>query len=127
MYLTVFAVMFIGLNVKISVRVGGCPEKFPVMVAVILYVSGFHVVVLMLMNVSSVVVFSPIVVSRVVWFRLCVELVMLSVMFIASGVVFRLLASLSVMLNVGSVVSIPVVLNPARVGWMSCSMSVSFW
>jgi len=36
MYLVVFAVMFMGLNVKVSVCVGGSPEKFPVMVAVIL-------------------------------------------------------------------------------------------
>jgi len=47
----------------------------------------------MLMNSSSVVVFGFMVVSRVVWFRLCVVLVMLSVMFMANGVVFRLLAS----------------------------------
>jgi len=30
MYLVVFAVMFMGLNVKVSVRVGGWPLKFPV-------------------------------------------------------------------------------------------------
>jgi len=36
MYLTVVAVMFMGLNVNVSVRVGGCPVKFPVRVAVIL-------------------------------------------------------------------------------------------
>jgi len=36
MYFTVEVVMFMGLNVKVSVRVGGCPEKFPVSVAVIL-------------------------------------------------------------------------------------------
>jgi len=50
---------------------------------------------------------------------------MLSVRFILNGVVLRLLASLIVMLNVGSVVSIPVVLNPFSVGWMSCISSVS--
>jgi len=88
-------------------------------------VSGFHVVVLMLMNSCSVVVFSVIVISRVVWFRLCVVLVMLSVRFSANGVVLRLLASLIVMLNVGSVVSIPVVLCPLIVGWMSCMSRVS--
>jgi len=117
--------MFMGLNVNVSVRVGGWPEKFPVRVAVILYWSGCQVVVLMLMKVSSVVVFGFIVVSRVVWFRLCVALVMLSVMFIANGVVLRLLESLSVMLNVGSVGSIAVVLYPLMVGWMSCIWSVS--
>jgi len=56
----------------------------------------------MLMNSCSVVVFSVIVISRVVWFRLCVVLVMLSVRFVLNGVVLRLLASLIVMLNVGS-------------------------
>jgi len=35
-YVTVDAVMFMGLKMKVSVRVGGCPEKFPVRVAVIL-------------------------------------------------------------------------------------------
>jgi len=81
----------------------------------------------MLMKSSSMVVFSPIIVSRIVWLTLCVVLVMLSVMFIANGVVLRLLVSFSVMLIIGSVVSIPVTLTPLMVGWMSCSMSVSFW
>jgi len=36
MYLTVLAVMFMGLNVNVSVRVGGWPVKFPVRVVVIL-------------------------------------------------------------------------------------------
>jgi len=60
----------------------------------------------MLMKSSSMVVFSPIIVSRIVWLTLCVVLVMLSVMFIANGVVLRLLVSFSVMLIIGSVVSI---------------------
>ena len=81
----------------------------------------------MLMNSSVSVVFSFIVISRVVWLTLCVVLVMLSVRFSLNGVVLRLLASLIVMLNVGSVVSIAVVLCPLMVGWMFCTMSVSFW
>jgi len=117
--------MFMVLNVNVSVRVGGWPLKFPVRVAVILYWSGCQVVVLMLMNSSVSVVFSFIVISRVVWFTLCVVLVMLSVRFSLNGVVLRLLVSLSVMLNDGSVVSIAVVLCPLMVGWMSCMMSVS--
>jgi len=35
MYLTVWAVMFMGLKVNFSVSFGGCPVKFPVRVAVI--------------------------------------------------------------------------------------------
>jgi len=50
-------------------------------------VSGFQVVVLMLLKFCSSVVFCVIVISRVVWFRLCVVLVMLSVRFILNGVV----------------------------------------
>jgi len=38
-------VMFMGLNVNVSVRVGGWPLKFPVRVAIILYWSGCQVVV----------------------------------------------------------------------------------
>ena len=125
MYLTVCVVMFMGLNVNFSVRVGGWPGKFPVRVVVMVYVLGFHVVVFMVRNCSLIVVFSFIVISRVVWLTLCVVLVMLSVMFVLNGVVLRLFVSLIVMLNVGSVVSIPVVLIPLMVGWMSCIRSVS--
>jgi len=64
----------------------------------------------MLLKFCSSVVFCVIVRFRVVWFRLCVALVMLIVRFIANGVVLSELASLIVMLNAGSVVSIPVVL-----------------
>jgi len=127
MYLTVFVVMFIGLNVNFSVRVGGWPVKFPVSVVVMSYVLGFHLVVFMLRNCSLIVVFCPIVISRVVWLTLWVVLVMLSVMFVAKGVVLRLFVSLIVMLNRGSVVSIPVVLALLMVGWMSCTRSVSLW
>ena len=127
MYLTVVAVMFMGLNVNVLVSVGGCPLKFPVRVVVIWYWLGCQVVVFMLVNCSVSVLFGFIVVWRVVWFTLCVVLVMLSVMFIANGVVLRLLASVIVMLNIGSVVSIAVVLYPLMVGWMFCIWSVSLW
>jgi len=109
------------LNVVSSVSFG---PMFDESVALNLNVHGFTVM-LMLMNSSVSVVFSFIVISRVVWFTLCVVLVMLSVRFSLNGVVLRLLVSLSVMLNDGSVVSIAVVLCPLMVGWMSCMMSVS--
>jgi len=81
----------------------------------------------MLLKFCSIVVLGLIVMLRLVKFRLCVVLVMLSVMLMASGVVFRLFASLSVMLNVGSVVSIPVTLTPLMVAWMSWISSVWLW
>jgi len=90
--------MFMVLNVNVSVRVGGWPLKFPVRVAVILYWSGCQVVVLMLMNSSVSVVFSFIVISRVVWFTLCVVLVMLSVrlvMFMWFRVMLNVVSSVS--------------------------------
>jgi len=81
----------------------------------------------MLVNSSVSVLFGFIVVSRVVWFTLCVVLVMLRGMFILNGVVWRLLARWIVMLNIGSVVSIAVVLCPLIVGCMFCTVSVSLW
>jgi len=59
--------------------------------------SGAHVVVLILLKFCSRVVLAVIVTLRLVKLRLCVEFVMLSVMFMLNGVVLRLLASFSVM------------------------------